>query len=229
MRDTLFHLSHKHFAALAGLAGIGLILLADTDAQTLLLVSIWSPTVLFDVSRRWLFSREHTNSTPVRIFCVGFAVVFVVRQLFVNDALVLPGTFYSSEIQQFGGGPLGEPNFESLAIACIGGICFFQIDKAIRHSMYSTQAILTLSAQTLMWGMIAWGCWLSAYSIGEFSGILTTDSYFISKALFHARFTNPHRIFIVPPIAAVYMAVVIVAVRRFAMSVTSLDSSTLSN
>lgn len=214
MRDTLVHLSHKHMASIAGVAGIGLILLADTHARTLLLVTLWSPTVLFDISRRRLLSHAYTNPTPVKMFCVGFVVVFVVRQLFVNDAMVSPGAWFNHELQQFGGGPFGEPNFESLAIACIGGICFFQLDKAIRHAMFSTQAIIRLSFATCVWAMIAWGIWLGLYSVGKFLGILTTDSYFISRALFHVEFTNPHRIFIVPPIGAAYVVVVVMLLRK---------------
>lgn len=80
--------------------------------------------------------------------------------------------------------------------------------------MFSTQAIVKLGIATCVWAMIAWGIWLGLYFGGEFLGILTTDSYFISKALFHVHFTNPHRIFIVPPIGAAYVVVVVIAVRK---------------
>ncbi|MBX2991429.1 MAG: hypothetical protein KF749_09685 [Bacteroidetes bacterium] len=138
----------------------------------------------------------------------------MIRQLFVNDALVMPGTFYFREISRFGGGPLGEPNFESLAIACIGGMSFLQIARAIRQIDLPSTGILRIGFETMMMGIGVWGFFLGINFLGERHGIFSQDVYIISTAIFNAHFTNPHRIFIVPPIAALYVVAVLMAVRR---------------
>lgn len=219
MKTRLLQLTDDNAALLASLLAAGLlaatVLSRDygSPLQTLLVVCIWSPATLYDLSRRWSADCNNCTLQRVRLFAAGFCIVFIGRQLFVNDALSLPAEILSLTHGRHIGGPLGEPDFDSLAIGCIGGLCCLNVDRALRNSLFTIREILKIGIQTFLAGTAISIAWMIASWTIISSGALPSNGYIISRAVFNISYSNPKYVIIVPAAGALYVCTVLFSVR----------------
>jgi hypothetical protein len=187
----------------------------DSPFQLIVLTSLWSVNGVYQLCHGW-FALDY-RSRPFKVFAVGFVLTFVVRQLFVRDALI-PSNTYLSQNGEFVGGPLGEPNFEGIAIACVAGLCLLELDRAIEERLFSLRQIVRVGIRSLFAGIAAWIVVLGVYHLLVVFNILPDKFQFISKAIFEVSFGNPERGAYIPAIAALYVCAMLLSIRRYAPS-----------
>ncbi len=137
---------------------------------------------------------------PGIVFCIGFITTLVLIQLKARDALV-PVDFYVDPNNPLikWGGPLGQPNFESIANGMVGGILMLALYQIIiEHKMSDRQLILYRAFKTAILTTVVYGLIYIVFLLILRFNILTLGSEpFGTGAVFKTQFPHPERFYIV--------------------------------
>lgn len=174
---------------------------------SLLLCSPFSMFFLFQI----LYKKVTTPSgspadiSSSKLFFIGFWCVFLIRQLFVRDAL-MPTNGLVREDGTIGGGPLGNPDLTAIAVGIIGGFTMAIVGKAVASGRALAKGeALALSLKIYASSMIVWLGAGMFYRLSIALGIIEQQAVLFSRSIFWFVFNDSvGYLFLVPLIAAAY-------------------------
>ncbi len=195
--------------------------------HALLFVSPLSSLIIFQMLCR--AATKSNGSQQVlssrTLFLLGFVFVFIVRQLFVNDAFAATDSLVRED-GNLEGAPLGTPNLTGIAIGIIGGIGMAMIGKVVsRKKLLTKRGALSVSMRVFVYGVIVWAIFAGIYQLNLSLHIVEDGAPFISKAFFMYAFTgHAEYAFLVPFVAAVYSFAILHSVAAGQREETHLNS-----
>ncbi len=142
-----------------------------------------------------IFRQSQKNRAAQIILLIsGFVICVLLQQLSSRYALRAPA--WNETLGRFQGGPLGEPNIETIATGVIGGIYFLSLSTTLAKNLSSQKSSLVETAiKTLLPGVVIWSGIYLVYVLLLELGILTEN--FIpwkSSAIFMVEFPHPERV-----------------------------------
>jgi len=166
----------------------------------------------------------------ILIFFFGFILMIILRQLMTRDAWVCP-LHYKETDGRMGGGPLGEPDFETLATAFAGGSAFlilsytllraFQLPyKRIKLSLNRT--MLEIAGLSALLALFAWISVFILYKILENLGLIP-DKTIIPTWVFNFEFPHPERAMFICLMSFIYILSTLLSIRFFPKSKAKLE------
>ncbi|MBN1561121.1 helix-turn-helix transcriptional regulator [candidate division KSB1 bacterium] len=157
-------------------------------------------------SRRYLYG--------ALLFNLGFVIAFLMQQLAARDAFGPPGWYTFHD--RIGGGPLGEPDFESLASGLLGGTYFLFLSRYLaRQQSYHYRDLLLTSIKVTLPGVVVWSLVYLLYVLASAVGILHEDYVpWRSSAIFIVDFSHPERVLLHTVICTVFAAIILTFRRR---------------
>ncbi len=173
----------------------------------------------------WLCSRvglmlfhSHKKSLTILLKSVlllcGFIISVLVQQLSARNALAPP--VWNESLGRFTGGPLGEPNFETIATGVIGGVYFLSLALAlVPKTQPLPKSWLFTGIKTTVPGVVAWSAVYSIYSI-----LITLHwlpQYFIpwkTAAIFIVDFPHPERVVLYIVFCFLYTSIIMATWQR---------------
>lgn len=175
--------------------------------HSLLLASPFSMFFLFQI----LYKNATTPSgspediSSNKLVFIGFWCVFLIRQLFVRDAL-MPTNGLVREDGTISGGPLGNPDLTAIAVGIIGGFTMAIVGKAIASGRALAKGeALALSLKVYVYGMLVWLGAGMFYRLSIALGIIEQQAVLFSRSIFWFVFNDSvGYLFLVPLIAAAY-------------------------
>ncbi|RQW05374.1 AraC family transcriptional regulator [candidate division KSB1 bacterium] len=168
----------------------------------------WSQTRLW---RRYLYA--------ALLFSWGFAIAFFVQQLSARDAFGPPGWYAFAD--RMGGGPAGEPNFESLATGLLGGVFFLFLSRSMaRRKSRHARDLLQTSIKVAVPGVVVWSFVYLIYVLAIALKITQQDKVpWRSSAIFIVDFPHPERV-LLHTVIGIFFAASILHFSRRAMRAT---------
>lgn len=149
------------------------------------------------------YADKNNWGNKVYLFISSFVGFAIMRQIASRDALLLPGE------GQYGGGPLGEPDMETVAAAfsCAWGLvsCATFLGKV---KIPSFQMSLLESAKIALIAGISFASVYLVYRVLLNSGLVEYEAYLISPAVFSFEFPSPERIYLTFMIAGIYTFII---------------------
>ncbi len=158
------------------------------------------------------------KSRSVLLFLISFFVIVLFRQLMARDAWHFPGTFpfmdKASSIRM-GGGPLGEPDFETIATGIVGAIGFLILAKTFQRTNLNVPSIKETPGIILKITIYSIAVWCSVYLIYRLlvSTILQQGDHFISTSIFVFDFPHPERPIFAALLCVVYTYCIIASIK----------------
>lgn len=146
------------------------------------------------------------------IFIFGFILLVIIHQLPARDALVKIGSYQYGD--RMGGGPFGEPDFETLATGLLGGVSLLTLAKGfVSKKIFDIKAGFTIVLQVTIIGVILWCFIYFIYYVLTSFGIIEVNYIpWQSSAIFIIAFPHPERVFLFIVITLVFVSIVIVSV-----------------
>lgn len=199
---------------------------------------------------------RHRLLQAVVLFVCGFFILIAVHQLPSRDALVIcgqaknylrdpltdeplrlldpmthqpivdPSTGQFEQDFRLGGGPLGEPDFETLASGVMGGACFLFLARALarfkRRAPTRLEAIGAAIRVALV-GAFSWGAMYALFLALDISifqsksqeirrGIFLKP-YIVDRCVFVADFPHPERVFVYVLFALCFVMAILLAIK----------------
>lgn len=154
------------------------------------------------------------------LFLLAFLLLLFLRQSTVRNAWRPAGEF--TGIDRNGnsviitGGPLGEPDFEALAVGFMGAVCFVILARLLRKSLPeipSGKSPLLIMLFTTIAGVSTWCLVYFVFKILTDFSILKEYDFFISKTVFHFVFPHPERVFLMILVCMIYVYCIIASIQ----------------
>jgi hypothetical protein len=212
---------------IAGLIG-SLVIIAKPDMSGYWNISeafyrtLWTGIIFFQIAggmfagwlcARFALTQRLTKLQRTLVFLVGFAIIFLVHQLAARDALVPVGKYLEKD-GSWGGGPLGQPDFESLATGLMGGMSFLLLVIALQREKVLTMGraimatFLIATIGTFLWSMIH-----IVFKVLISYHIIVEKDFIISPAFFKFEFPHPERSVIVAILSCIYLLSIFISIR----------------
>lgn len=161
----------------------------------------------------YVAAAKNKFSKCLLLFTLSFIVVILVRQSMARDAWYVPGTYphldAHGKLKRMGGGWLGEPDFETLAMGLMGTINIFSLGHAFRKTKYrafKAKENFKLLIRTIFYSALIWCLTYAIYVLLVHRlGILHEGEYLSDPSVFIVDFPHPER-----PIFAIALCTVYV-------------------
>ncbi len=157
-------------------------------------------------------------SSGIILFMISFIIIILLRQAMTRDALYLSGTYAFNDRfgnVRMGGGPLGEPDFETIATGIMGAIGFLILAKVFQKTNLKVPTLkeaFGIILKTIIWGISAW-CLVYVIYLLLISTILHRGNYFISTSIFVFDFPHPERLIFAALLCMVYTYCIIASIQ----------------
>lgn len=149
----------------------------------------------------------------VLLLC-GFIISVLVQQLSARNALTPP--VWNDALERLTGGPLGEPNFETIATGVLGSVYFLSLALTLSPKTNPPKNSFLLTAiKTTVPGIVAWCAVYSVYFI-----LITSQwipKYYIPwkfAAVFIVDFPHPERVVLFIVFCFLYTSIIMATWRR---------------
>ncbi len=114
------------------------------------------------------------------------------------------------------GGPLGQPDFEALAVAFMGAVVFLILTGCLRKNVAHTIPLKNTWNVLLLVtipGVCAWCLTYLIFKLLTHFEVIRENDFWISKAVFYYRFPHADRVLLMILLCWVYVYTILVSIR----------------
>ncbi|HEX5151656.1 MAG TPA: hypothetical protein VFW07_09400 [Parafilimonas sp.] len=156
----------------------------------------------------------------ILFFLTVFLLMFLLRQTTVRNSWMPVGEHVYLDKKGnkviLSGGPLGEPDFEALAVAFMGAVVFLiltdYLRKKVVHAIPLKNTWNVLLLVTIP-GVCAWCLAYLIFKLLTHFGVIRENDFWISKAIFYYRFPHADRVLLMILLCWVYVYTILVSIR----------------